>query len=86
MQASDVSSIPNNSRLIPPGSKYALNGDTGFSHGAYNNNHPNPIQGFSDRNTRRANIPSINTAAGQHSDMASGFDMNYTPCSPPSCW
>ncbi|KAJ5476163.1 hypothetical protein N7475_001892 [Penicillium sp. IBT 31633x] len=81
MQASDVSSIPNNSRLIN-GSKYALNGETGFSHGAYNNNHPNSIQGFSDRNARRANIPAINTAAGQPSDMASGFDMNYTPLLP----
>jgi RNA recognition motif-containing protein len=81
MQTSDVSNIPNHSRLNY-GSKYALNGDTGFSHGAYNNNHPNSVQGFSDRNARRANIPNINTAAGQHSDMASGFDMNYTPLLP----
>ncbi|KAJ5545201.1 hypothetical protein N7461_007505 [Penicillium sp. DV-2018c] len=79
MQASDVSSIPNSARLIAPRSKYALNGETGFSHGAYHNNHPNSIQGFSDRNPRRPNIPAINTAAGQHSDMAPGFDMNYTP-------
>ncbi|OGE48529.1 hypothetical protein PENARI_c028G11027 [Penicillium arizonense] len=81
MQTSDISSIPNNSRLIPPGSKYALNGDTGFSHGAYNNNHPHS-QGFSDRNARRANIPAINTNPGQQSDMASGFDMNFTPLLP----
>jgi RNA recognition motif-containing protein len=80
MQTSDVSNIPNHSRLNY--SKYALNGDTGFSHGAYNNNHPNSVQGFSDRNARRANIPNINTATGQHSDMASGFDMNYTPLLP----
>ncbi|CAG7995593.1 unnamed protein product [Penicillium olsonii] len=80
MQTSDVSSISNNSRLIHP--KYALNGDTGFSHGAYNNNHPNSVQGFSDRNARRANIPNINTGAGQPSDMASAFDMNYTPLLP----
>lgn len=76
MQASDGSSIPNSSRLIPP--KY----DTGFSHGAYNSNHPNP--GFSNR-SRRANIPAINTAAaGQTADMTSGagFDMNFTPLLP----
>ncbi|KAJ5762136.1 uncharacterized protein N7511_005518 [Penicillium nucicola] len=82
MQTSDVSSISNNSRLIPPGSKYALNGDTGFSHGAYNNNHPHSVQGFSDRNARRANIPAINTNPGHQSDMASGFDMNFTPLLP----
>ncbi|KAJ5674265.1 hypothetical protein N7462_009704 [Penicillium macrosclerotiorum] len=69
MQAADASNIPNSSRLIP--SKYHLNGDTGFSHGAYHSNHPN--QGFSNRNARRANIPAINTAAaGQTNDMASG--------------
>ncbi|KAJ5745686.1 hypothetical protein N7520_010868 [Penicillium odoratum] len=78
MQTSDASSIPNSSRLIPP-SKYNLNGDTGFSHGAYHSNH-NP-QGFSNR-SRRANIPAINTAAGQHADMNSGFDMNFTPLLP----
>ncbi|KAJ5101537.1 hypothetical protein NUU61_003759 [Penicillium alfredii] len=87
MQTSDVSSIPNNSRLIPPASKYGLNGDnTGFSHGAYHSNNPNSVQGFSDRSARRANIPAINTAAaGQPpSDMASGagFDMNFTPLLP----
>lgn len=80
MQTSDASSIPNSARLIPP--KYNLNGDTGFSHGAYNSNH-NP-QGFSNR-SRRANIPAINTAAaGQNNDMAAGggFDMNFTPLLP----
>ncbi|KAJ5088293.1 hypothetical protein N7456_011909 [Penicillium angulare] len=81
MQTSDASSIPNSARLIPP-SKYNLNGDTGFSHGAYHSNH-NP-QGFSNR-SRRANIPAINTAAAhQTADMASGagFDMNFTPLLP----
>lgn len=76
MQTADASSIPNNSRLIPP--KY----DTGFSHGAYNSNLPNA--GYSNR-SRRANIPAINTAAaGQTADMASGagFDMNFTPLLP----
>jgi RNA recognition motif-containing protein len=73
MQASDASSIPNNSRLIPP--KY----DTGFSHGAYNSNNPNSLR------NRRANIPAINTAAaGQTADMSSGagYDMNFTPLLP----
>jgi RNA recognition motif-containing protein len=80
MQTSDASSI-NSSRLIPTGSKYSLNGDTGFSHGAYHSNHHN--QGFSNRNARRANIPAINTAAvGQAADMSSGYDMNYTPLLP----
>ncbi|KAJ5589921.1 hypothetical protein N7450_003893 [Penicillium hetheringtonii] len=82
MQTSDASSI-NSSRLISPGSNYPLNGDTGFSHGAYHSNNPN--QGFSNRNARRANIPAINTAAaGQNADMSSGagFDMNYTPLLP----
>ncbi|KAJ5934504.1 hypothetical protein N7466_004051 [Penicillium verhagenii] len=78
MQTSDASSIPNSSRLIPP-SKYNLNGDTGFSHGAYHSNHN--TQGFSNR-SRRANIPAINTAAGQPADMNSGFDMNFTPLLP----
>ncbi|KAJ5234311.1 uncharacterized protein N7469_003479 [Penicillium citrinum] len=69
MQTSDASSI-NSSRLISPGSNYPLNGDTGFSHGAYHSNNPN--QGFSNRNARRANIPAINTAAaGQNADMSS---------------
>ncbi|KAJ5585435.1 uncharacterized protein N7459_005235 [Penicillium hispanicum] len=85
MQTSDASSISNSSRLIPPASRYNLHGDTGFSHGAYNSNHPNHPQGFSNRNARRANIPAINTAAaGQTADMASGagFDMNFTPLLP----
>lgn len=76
MQAADASSIPNNSRLIPP--KY----DTGFSHGAYNSNNPNA--GYANR-SRRANIPAINTAAaGQTADMTNGagFDMNFTPLLP----
>jgi RNA recognition motif-containing protein len=82
MQNSDASSIPNGARFIPH--KYNhLNGDTGFSHGAYHSNTPN--QGFSTRNNRRANIPAINTAAAGHSaDMASGagYDMNFTPLLP----
>ncbi|KAJ5894495.1 hypothetical protein N7495_006186 [Penicillium taxi] len=72
MQTSDA----NSSRL---NYKYNLNGDTGFSHGAYHSNQ-NP-QGFSNR-SRRINIPAINTAAtGQNNDL-NGFDMNFTPLLP----
>ncbi|KAL4896250.1 hypothetical protein BDV59DRAFT_131665 [Aspergillus ambiguus] len=81
MQTSDAASIP--SRLIP--SKFShLNADnTGFSHGAYNSN-PLPLQGLSDRNSRRANIPAINTSPGQDNMASSGtaFDMNFTPLLP----
>ncbi|KAF9883207.1 hypothetical protein FE257_003864 [Aspergillus nanangensis] len=84
MQTSDASNIP--SRLIP--SKYShLNADnTGFSHGAYHSNSL-PLQGYPDRNARRANIPAINTSAGHHSpdNMATSgtaFDMNFTPLLP----
>jgi len=88
MQTSDSSSIPNNSRLIAPVSKLSnINADhTGFSHGAYNSNNLS-IQGFGDRNARRANIPSINTASGGQNanDIATSgapFDMNFTPLLP----
>lgn len=88
MQTSDAASIPNSSRLIHPVSKFShLNADnTGFSHTAYNSNHF-PVQGFADRQSRRANIPAINTsAAGQNiNDMASSgtaYDMNFTPLLP----
>ncbi|PYH47773.1 putative differentiation regulator (Nrd1) [Aspergillus saccharolyticus JOP 1030-1] len=81
MQTSDAS-IP--SRLIP--SKFShLNADnTGFSHGAYNSNSI-PLQGLSDRNARRANIPAINTSAPISDTMASSgaaYDMNFTPLLP----
>ena len=69
-----------------------MNGDhTGFSHGAYNSNNYS-AGGFGDRQSRRANIPSINTGAlgqgmgqGAGNDMATpgtGFDMNFTPLLP----
>ncbi|KAL4874140.1 hypothetical protein BDV12DRAFT_2807 [Aspergillus spectabilis] len=81
MQASDASNIP--SRL-----KFShLNADsTGFSHGAYNSNNI-PLQGFSERNHRRVNIPAINTTATQSTvdNMATSgtaFDMNFTPLLP----
>ncbi|KKK20366.1 hypothetical protein P175DRAFT_0438487 [Aspergillus ochraceoroseus IBT 24754] len=84
MQTSDASNIP--SRLIP--SKFShLNADsTGFSHGAYNSNSIS-LQGFSDRNPRRANIPAINTTAipSTSDSMATSgtaFDMNFTPLLP----
>ncbi|KAJ9197861.1 hypothetical protein DTO164E3_5417 [Paecilomyces variotii] len=88
MQTSDASTIPNSSRLIPQVSKLsAINADhTGFSHSAYNSNNFSG-QGFGDRVTRRANIPSINTGSNGHNanDLsASGapFDMNFTPLLP----
>ncbi|KAK2811133.1 hypothetical protein FQN50_002469 [Emmonsiellopsis sp. PD_5] len=61
-----------------------MNADaTGFSHGAYNSNN----MGFGDRNSRRANIPSINTGVnGQNGDLTApgtaAFDMNFTPLLP----
>lgn len=90
MQTSDASSIPN---LIPSSSssssKYShLNADnTGFSHGAYSSNNTIPLQGFTDRSSRRANIPAINTTTPSQSTAemaASGttFDMNFTPLLP----
>ncbi|XHG08179.1 hypothetical protein AWENTII_011291 [Aspergillus wentii] len=85
MQTSDASSLPNSSHPIP--SKFShLNADnTGFSHGAYNSNLS--LQGYTDRNARRANIPAINTTtpAPNTADMATSgtaFDMNFTPLLP----
>ncbi|KAL4760510.1 putative differentiation regulator (Nrd1) [Aspergillus foveolatus] len=81
MQTSDASNIP--SRL-----KFShLSADsTGFSHGAYNSNNL-PLQGLSDRNHRRINIPAINTTATSSTadNMATSgaaFDMNFTPLLP----
>ncbi|KAJ0417037.1 hypothetical protein BJY00DRAFT_215151 [Aspergillus carlsbadensis] len=80
MQTSDASSLP--SRL-----KFShLNADsTGFSHGAYQSNNI-PLQGLSDRNSRRINIPAINTTATQSTtdNMATSgaYDMNFTPLLP----
>ncbi|KAB8074537.1 putative differentiation regulator [Aspergillus leporis] len=84
MQTSDASSIP--SRLIPSKFSHLNADDTGFSHGAYNSN-SHHLQGLTDRNARRANIPAINTAASQNNIdtmAASGtaFDMNFTPLLP----
>ena len=70
------------------GGKFS-NDNTGFSHGAYNSNNWSG-QGFGERNTRRINIPSINTAArdalGSYTGTAqtpgTAFDMNYTPLLP----
>ncbi|OJJ04534.1 hypothetical protein ASPVEDRAFT_54675 [Aspergillus versicolor CBS 583.65] len=81
MQTSDVSNI--SSRL-----KFShLNADsTGFSHGAYNSNNL-PLQGLSDRNNRRVNIPAINTTAtastaDNMANSGTAFDMNFTPLLP----
>lgn len=65
------------------------NDNTGFSHGAYtSNNWSGP--GFGERNTRRVNIPSINTSArdalgayaGNEQTPGTAFDMNFTPLLP----
>ncbi|KAH8696086.1 RNA-binding protein [Talaromyces proteolyticus] len=76
-----------NSRLGLPGSKLSgLHPDhTGFSHGAFNSNNPSMQQSFGNRDSRRANVPSINTGSAVHNgnDLgASGFDMNVTPLLP----
>lgn len=66
----------------------ALNTDhTGFSHGAFNSNNPSMQQSFGNRDSRRANIPSINTGSTVQNgnDLGapgSGFDMNITPLLP----
>ncbi|RJE22554.1 hypothetical protein PHISCL_05100 [Aspergillus sclerotialis] len=84
MQSSDPTAIPNNAHLIHPKFSRFNADNTGFSHGAYNNNLP--FQGFPDRNLRRPNIPAINTAQDQNSaDMGTSgttFDMNFTPLLP----
>jgi RNA recognition motif-containing protein len=88
MQTADASNVSKNSRLGPPISKLTdLNADhTGFSHGAFNSNNPSH-HSFGDRNSRRANIPSINTGSINQNgnDLGapgSGFDMNFTPLLP----
>ena len=66
------------------------NGDhTGFSHGAFTSNQQS-IGGYADRHPRRANLPSLNSAAfGQNNQQNVGemtpgtaFDMNFTPLLP----
>ncbi|MCJ1235317.1 hypothetical protein MMC14_003285 [Varicellaria rhodocarpa] len=65
------------------------NDHTGFSHGAFTSNQQS-IGGYADRHPRRANVPSLNSAAfGQNSqsnvgEMTPGtaFDMNFTPLLP----
>ena len=65
------------------------NDNTGFSHGAYSSNNWGG-QGFGERNPRRVNIPSINTAArdalggyaGNDQTPGTAFDMNFTPLLP----
>ncbi|KAL5383676.1 hypothetical protein DPSP01_005781 [Paraphaeosphaeria sporulosa] len=63
-----------------------MNGNTGFSHGAFHTNQPG---GYADRHPERSNIPSINTgrlAPGNHNTElqtpGTGFDMNFTPLLP----
>ncbi|KAI1976413.1 hypothetical protein LOZ51_006443 [Ophidiomyces ophidiicola] len=80
----DAPNSTTGNRIMPPVSKLS-NGNsesTGFSHGAYTGN-----LSFADRNSRRANIPAINTGAiGQTSgDLGSAnnaFDVNFAPLLP----
>jgi RNA recognition motif-containing protein len=67
--------------------KTQMNGEpTGFSHGAFHQNHHN-MSGYSDRHPQRS-IPSINTGRlgqAQQNDMqtpGTAFDMNFTPLLP----
>ncbi|KOS18831.1 Negative regulator of differentiation 1 [Escovopsis weberi] len=48
------------------------NSDTGFSHGAFTSN----VSGFTDRHTRRANIPSLNTQNMTQNQPINGHDMS----------
>ncbi|MCJ1411815.1 hypothetical protein MMC19_005907 [Ptychographa xylographoides] len=65
------------------------NDHTGFSHGAFTSNQQS-IGGYADRHPRRANLPTLNSAAfGQNSQQNVGemtpgtaFDMNFTPLLP----
>jgi RNA recognition motif-containing protein len=74
-----------------PGSRFGhaskpSTSDTGFSHGAFTSN----ISGFGDRQTRRVNVPSINTQplnqqAPNRVEMptpGTAFDMQFTPLLP----
>ena len=67
-----------------------MNSDhTGFSHGAFTSNQ-HSVGGYGDRHPRRANLPSLNSAAfGQNTQQSIGemtpgtaFDMNFTPLLP----
>ncbi|EER24157.1 RNA recognition motif containing protein [Coccidioides posadasii C735 delta SOWgp] len=87
MQTSDVAHAPNSivgNRLMQPVSKLPNPGpdSTGFSHGAYAGN-----LSFADRNSRRANIPAINTSttgqtSGDITSANNAFDMNFAPLLP----
>ncbi|MCJ1399082.1 hypothetical protein MMC11_002284 [Xylographa trunciseda] len=65
------------------------NDHTGFSHGAFASNQQ-AIGGYADRHPRRANLPTLNSAAfGQSNQQNLGemtpgtaFDMNFTPLLP----
>ena len=71
-------------------SKLGGGGTTGFSHGAFNSNSFSMQGGFGDRNGRRGNVPSIDTAAQNQQRNFSpngetpgtGYGMNFTPLLP----
>ncbi|WEW57790.1 hypothetical protein PRK78_003257 [Emydomyces testavorans] len=87
MQTSDVAHAPNSAvgnRLMQPVPKLsdANTDSTGFSHGAYASN-----LSFAERNSRRANIPAINTSStirnsGDLTSANNAFDMNFAPLLP----
>jgi RNA recognition motif-containing protein len=82
--------LQNQDALPPFGNKVTsgkMNGNTGFSHGAFNGNLQG-FGGFGDRTFRKGTIPNINTTGN---DVQSGpaeqtpgtaFDMNFTPLLP----
>ncbi|KAF2456535.1 hypothetical protein BDY21DRAFT_53346 [Lineolata rhizophorae] len=79
----------NPNRMSAGFSKPGVNGDTGFSHGAFRGNHPS-VGGYGDRHPQRANVPTINTGRlGQNNQNGAemqtpgtAFDMNFTPLLP----
>lgn len=81
--------VPSASRIPSSFSKSAMNGDTGFSHGAFNSNQPS-IGGYADRHPQRTSIPNINTGGLSRNDHGANdiqtpgtaFEMNFTPLLP----
>ncbi|KAI1330482.1 RNA recognition domain-containing protein [Xylariaceae sp. FL0255] len=92
MQDLSISGIPTGPSASNPTARFGhaskpSNSDTGFSHGAFTSN----VSSFTDRPSRRTNIPAINTQQVNpppHNtvpDMATpgtGFDMQFTPLLP----
>ncbi len=82
--------MQNSDGLAGHGNRFSKvgNENTGFSHGAYSSNNTS-FQGFADRNVRRNNVPSINTAREQSNNFTineqtpgTAYGMNFTPMLP----